>query len=90
MLAALNEEIEAFRGEHELVPTEAGTPFAAYRFRVAPALPLGVDVGPVPVQRDRVDFEVAGPRTSSGLMTMDLGMGERYTGSSVVRVLPAG
>ncbi len=34
VLAALDEEIEAFRGAHELKPVEAGTPFAAFRFRV--------------------------------------------------------
>lgn len=34
VLAALDEEIEAFRGAHELEPVERGTPFAAFRFRV--------------------------------------------------------
>lgn len=34
VLAALDEEIEAFRGAHELKPVEEGTPFAAFRFRV--------------------------------------------------------
>ena len=34
VLAALDEEIEAFRGAHALTPVEEGTPFAAFRFRV--------------------------------------------------------
>ena len=34
VLAALDEEIEAFRGAHELEPVEEGTPFPAFRFRV--------------------------------------------------------
>ena len=33
ILAALDEELEAFRGAHRLAPVEAGTPFPAYRFR---------------------------------------------------------
>ena len=33
ILAALDEELEAFRGAHRLVPVEEGTPFPAYRFR---------------------------------------------------------
>ncbi len=34
VLAALDEEIAAFRGAHELEPVEQGTPFPAFRFRV--------------------------------------------------------
>ena len=34
VLAALEEEIAAFRGAHTLTPVEEGTPFAAFRFRV--------------------------------------------------------
>ena len=34
VLAALDEEIEAFRGAYELEPIEEGTPFPAFRFRV--------------------------------------------------------
>lgn len=37
ILAALDEEVEAFRGAHELTPVEEGTPFAAFRFRVSGA-----------------------------------------------------
>ena len=36
-------------------------------------------------ERRTVARQLPGRRTSSGLMTMDLGMGERYTGSPVVR-----
>ena len=34
VLAALDEEIEAFRGAYELEPIEEGTPFPAFQFRV--------------------------------------------------------
>ena len=33
ILAAPDEELEAFRGAHRLAPVEEGTPFPAYRFR---------------------------------------------------------
>ena len=33
ILAALDEELEAFAGAYELTPVEEGTPFAAFRFR---------------------------------------------------------
>ena len=83
VLAALDEEIEAFRGAHDLEPVEEGTPFAAFRFRVGAvdAMLMRTGVGKVfaamvaqrAIERVRPDYLVVTGIAGSVRDGLDLG-----------------